>query len=75
MSKTSFSRRLSISAGGLDVQLPIAAVTRVNFNPNLEACALRPSMPMLEEVTLLTILLGGAALIRNVSAARSSICW
>lgn len=50
---------------GIDAQLPVAAVTRVFFNPNLEGVWFQAINSVLENLALLTILLVGAAVIRE----------
>jgi ABC-2 type transport system permease protein len=50
---------------GVDAQLPIVAVTRAYFNPNLEGVRFQAVMAVLQNVTLLSMLLVGAAVIRE----------
>jgi len=50
---------------GIDSQLPITRVSRAFFNPNLEGVWFRAIYAVLENVTMLSILLVGAAIIRE----------
>jgi ABC-2 type transport system permease protein len=50
---------------GIESQLPVARVTRAFFNPNLEGVWFRSIDAVLENVTMLSILLVGAAVIRE----------
>ena len=50
---------------GIESQLPIARVTRAFFNPNLEGIWFRSIDAVLENVTMLSILLVGSAVIRE----------
>jgi ABC-2 type transport system permease protein len=50
---------------GIESQLPIARVTRAFFNPNLEGVWFRSIDAVLENVTMLSILLVGSAVIRE----------
>lgn len=52
-------------ARGIDAQLPVAAVTRAYFNPNLEGIRFHAVMAVLQNVTMLSMLLAGAAVIRE----------
>jgi hypothetical protein len=52
-----------LQSRGVETQLPVAAVIRAFFNPNLEG--IRLTMAVLENVTMLSILLAGAAVIRE----------
>jgi ABC-2 type transport system permease protein len=52
-------------ARGIEVQFPITAVTRALFNPNLEGLWFHAVMEVLEAVSMLSILLVGAAVIRE----------
>ena len=45
------------------------------FNPNLEGAWFLSVMSVMEKITILSILLVGAAVIREREQARSSICW
>ncbi len=54
-----------LQARGIDAQLPVAAVTRAYFNPNLEGIRFQAVMAVLQNVTMLSILLVGAAVIRE----------
>jgi ABC-2 type transport system permease protein len=57
--------RSYLQARGIDAQLPVAAVTRAYFNPNLEGVWYHSVMAVLQNVTMLSILLVGAAVIRE----------
>ncbi|MCC6779061.1 MAG: ABC transporter permease [Hyphomicrobiales bacterium] len=50
---------------GIDAQLPVAAVSRAYFNPNLEGIRFNAVMALLQNVTMLSMLLAGAAVIRE----------
>lgn len=54
-----------LQARGIDAQLPVSAVVRALFNPNLEATWFHSVMALLENVTIISILLVGAAVIRE----------
>jgi ABC-2 type transport system permease protein len=54
-----------LQARGIDSQLPIVRVARAFFNPNLEGVWFRAIYAVLENVTMLSILLVGAAVIRE----------
>jgi ABC-2 type transport system permease protein len=54
-----------LQSRGIDAQLPIAVVTRAFFNPNLEGVWFHSVMAVIENVTMLSILLVGAAVIRE----------
>jgi ABC-2 type transport system permease protein len=54
-----------LRARGIDGQLPIVRVTRAFFNPNLEGVWFRSIDAVLENVTMLSILLVGSAVIRE----------
>jgi ABC-2 type transport system permease protein len=54
-----------LQSRGIDSQLPIRAVTRAYFNPNLESVWFKAVDAILENVTMLSILLVGAAVIRE----------
>jgi ABC-2 type transport system permease protein len=57
--------RSYLRARGIEAQLPVAAVTRAFFNPNLEGVRFHAVMAVLQNVTLLSILLVGAAVMRE----------
>lgn len=50
---------------GVESQLPVVAVTRAFFNPNLEGIWFQAVLSVLESLAILTILLVGAAVIRE----------
>jgi len=50
---------------GVEDQLPVAAVTRAFFNPNLDGIWFQAVVSVLESLAILTILLVGAAVIRE----------
>ncbi|MGI9404195.1 MAG: ABC transporter permease, partial [Hyphomicrobium sp.] len=50
---------------GVEAQLPVVAVTRAFFNPNLEGIWFQAVLSVLESLAILTILLVGAAIIRE----------
>jgi ABC-2 type transport system permease protein len=52
-------------ARGIEAQLPIAAVTRAYFNPNLEGVRFHAVMAVIQNITMLSMLLVGAAVIRE----------
>ena len=52
-------------ARGIEAQFPITPVTRALFNPNLEGLWFHAVMEVLEAVSMLSILLVGAAVIRE----------
>ncbi|MFL1405051.1 ABC transporter permease [Marinobacter sp. M1N3S26] len=54
-----------IQAGSGSTELPINLVSRVSFNPNLEGSWFGGVMELITEVTLISIILTGAALIRE----------
>lgn len=54
-----------LQSRGIEAQLPVRAVTRALFNPNLEGVWFQAVMAVLENVTMLSILLVGAAVIRE----------
>lgn len=54
-----------LQSRGIEAQLPVGAVTRVLFNPNLEGMWFQAVQSVLEHITMLTILLVGAAVIRE----------
>ena len=49
----------------LDVQAPVNVVTRAKFNPNLQSTWFTAVMQVINNITLLTVILTGAALIRE----------
>jgi ABC-2 type transport system permease protein len=57
--------RQFLQSRGIESQLPITAVSRAFFNPNLESVRFQAVMAILEAVTMLSILLVGAAVIRE----------
>jgi ABC-2 type transport system permease protein len=57
--------RNHLQARGIDAQLPVAAVTRAYFNPNLEGIRFQAVMALLQNVTIISTLLVGAAVIRE----------
>jgi ABC-2 type transport system permease protein len=57
--------------GGLDV--PVKVVVRAKFNPNLKSSWFASVMQVINNLTLLTVILTGAALIRERVKAQSSI--
>lgn len=50
---------------GVEARLPVVAVTRAFFNPNLEGIWFQAVLSVLESLAILTILLVGAAVIRE----------
>lgn len=54
-----------LKSRGIEAQLPIVTVTRAFFNPNLEGVWFHSVMAVIENVTILSILLVGAAVIRE----------
>jgi ABC-2 type transport system permease protein len=54
-----------LQSRGIEDQLPVTVVTRALFNPNLEGVRFQAVMAVLEQVTMLTMLLVGAAVIRE----------
>jgi len=54
-----------LQSRGIDRQLPIRSVTRAFFNPNLEGIWFKAVDAIVETVTMLSILLVGAAVIRE----------
>jgi ABC-2 type transport system permease protein len=57
--------RAYLKMHGIDAQLPVVAVSRAFFNPNLEGVRFHAVMAVLQNVTLLSILLVGAAVMRE----------
>lgn len=54
-----------LQSRGIDSQLPVTAVSRAFFNPNLEGVWYNAINALLQNVTMLSILLVGAAVIRE----------
>jgi ABC-2 type transport system permease protein len=54
-----------LQSRGIEAQLPISPVSRAYFNPNLEGQRFQAVMAVVESVTMLSILLVGAAVIRE----------
>jgi ABC-2 type transport system permease protein len=54
-----------LQSRGIEAQLPISPVSRAWFNPNLEGQRFQAVMAVVENVTMLSILLVGAAVIRE----------
>jgi ABC-2 type transport system permease protein len=54
-----------LQSRGIEAQLPISVVTRAFFNPNLEGVWFHSVMAVIENITMLSILLVGAAVIRE----------
>lgn len=50
---------------GIDAQLPVRAVVRALFNPNLDSVRYQSIMSLVENITMISILLVGAAVIRE----------
>ena len=50
---------------GIETALPVATVTRAFFNPNLESVWFQAGMSLVDKITLISILLVGAAVIRE----------
>lgn len=50
---------------GIDAQLPIRPVVRAFFNPNLESVRYQSVISLVENITMISILLVGAAVIRE----------
>lgn len=50
---------------GIEAQLPVAVVMRSFFNPNLESVWFQSIMSLVEQITMISILLVGAAVIRE----------
>jgi ABC-2 type transport system permease protein len=57
--------RAYLKMHGIDAQLPITGITRAFFNPNLEGIRFHAVMAVLQNVTMLSMLLVGAAVIRE----------
>jgi ABC-2 type transport system permease protein len=54
-----------LQSRGIEAQLPVTAVARAYFNPNLEGLWFMAITAVIDDVTLLSILLVGAAVIRE----------
>jgi len=54
-----------LQSRGIESRLPITPITRAFFNPNLEGVRFQAVMAILDAVTMLSILLVGAAVIRE----------
>jgi ABC-2 type transport system permease protein len=54
-----------LQSRGLETQLPVVAVTRALFNPNLEGSWDQSIASLIENITLFSLLLVGAAVIRE----------
>jgi ABC-2 type transport system permease protein len=54
-----------LAVRGIDAQLPVRPVVRVFFNPNLESVRFQAVMSLIENITMISILLVGAAVIRE----------
>ena len=54
-----------LGSRGVEAQLPIVAVSRTFFNPNLDGVWFHSVMAVVQNVTMLSILLVGAAVIRE----------
>jgi ABC-2 type transport system permease protein len=54
-----------LQSRGIESQLPVAVVTRAFFNPNLDSVWFHAIDSILENVTMLSVLLVGAAVIRE----------
>ncbi len=50
---------------GIDTQVPVRAVVRALFNPNLDGVRYQSIMSLVENITMISILLVGAAVIRE----------
>ena len=50
---------------GIDAQLPVRPVVRAYFNPNLESVRYQSVIALVENITMISILLVGAAVIRE----------
>lgn len=57
--------RTFLQGSSSDVSLPVELVTRMKFNPALESSWFGSVMEFIEQITLLSIILSGAALIRE----------
>ena len=54
-----------LATRGIDAQLPVRPVVRAYFNPNLESVRFQAVMSLVENITMISILLVGAAVIRE----------
>lgn len=54
-----------LASRGIDAQLPVRPVVRAYFNPNLESVRFQAVMSLVENITMISILLVGAAVIRE----------
>lgn len=54
-----------LATRGIDAQLPIRPIVRAFFNPNLESVRFQAVMSLVENITMISILLVGAAVIRE----------
>lgn len=54
-----------LATRGIDAQLPVRPVVRAFFNPNLESVRFQAVMSLVENITMISILLVGAAVIRE----------
>jgi ABC-2 type transport system permease protein len=54
-----------LQSRGIEAELPVAAVSRAFFNPNLDGVWFHSVMAVVQNVTMLAILLVGAAVIRE----------
>lgn len=54
-----------LQARGIEAQLPVAVVMRSFFNPNLESVWFQSIMSLVEQITMISMLLVGAAVIRE----------
>ena len=57
--------RTYLQSRGIEAELPVSAVIRAYFNPNLDGVWFHSVIALLENVTMLSILLAGAAVIRE----------
>ena len=57
--------RAYLQSRGMQAQIPVAVVTRAFFNPNLEGIRFNSVMSILGNITMLSTLLVGAAVIRE----------
>lgn len=54
-----------LQARGIEAQLPVTPVMRSFFNPNLESIRFQAVMSLVEKITMISMLLVGAAVIRE----------
>jgi ABC-2 type transport system permease protein len=54
-----------LQSRGIEASLPVASVSRAFFNPNLDSVRFNAVMAVIENLTMLSILLAGAAVIRE----------